>query len=365
MFFEVVCLSRFLSGSLSRQRTFTKNTNNLIVIDCLQNGGSLRSTQSHKTPSKVPKLMLSNVMSLVPKLDEVRDFLHLHEINLAFITETWLKESISESVVSIPGSTVLRRDRQRDQHGGVCVYIKDDKCNFKQINELNCCEDHETLWLYLRPNRLPRGFSCIVAGVVYHPPRSDERSIREHLFNSLTLAESKHPNCGILVTGDFNRLDISGLLNHFRLKQIVKVPTRRNATLDLVLTNMHDYYYSPQAYPPFGLSDHNTVVASPKVKEHQSNTKKVITRRDQRKSRKDEMGRYLSLVDWSSMSAPLNSCEEMWNGFYGVVHTGLDLLMLEKQIRICTADAPCMTHKLKSLILKRQKNVQQIRYGFC
>ena len=118
----------------------------------------------------------------------------------------------------------------------------------------------------------------MVAGVVYHPPRADERSILEHLFNSLNLAESKHPNCGILVTGDFNRLDISGLLNHFRLKQMVKVSTRRNATLDLVLTNMHDYYYSPQAYPPFGLSDHSTVVASPKVKEHKSNTKKVVTR---------------------------------------------------------------------------------------
>ena len=52
---------------------------------------------------------------------------------------------------------------------------------------------------------------------------------------------------------------------------------------------MHDYYYSPQAYPPFGLSDHNTVVASPKVKEHKNNTKKVITRRDRRRSRKDEI----------------------------------------------------------------------------
>ena len=78
------------NGSLVRQRTCTRNTNNLIVIDCLQSGGSVRSTQGHKTPSKVPKLTLSNVTSLVPKLDEVRDFLHCQEINLAFITETWL-----------------------------------------------------------------------------------------------------------------------------------------------------------------------------------------------------------------------------------------------------------------------------------
>ena len=68
------------------------------------------------------------------------------------------------------------------------------------------------------------------------PPGAEERSIREHLFQSLTLAESRYPKCGLLITGDFNRLNINGLLNHFRLKQIVKASTRENAILDLILT---------------------------------------------------------------------------------------------------------------------------------
>ena len=104
-----------------------------------------------------------------------------------------------------------------------------------------------SLWLHLRLTRLKRRFSCIIAAVIYHPPKSDDRSIRKHLFQSLTLVESKYPNCRILVTGDFNRLDISGLLRHFRLKQIVKVLTRKDATLDLILTNMHEYY-SPHSH---------------------------------------------------------------------------------------------------------------------
>ena len=57
-------------------------------------------------------------------------------------------------------------------HGGVCAYIQEGNCRYKQLKDLNCCEDHESLWLYLRPNRLPRGFSCIIAGVIYHPPRA-------------------------------------------------------------------------------------------------------------------------------------------------------------------------------------------------
>ena len=45
--------------------------------------------------------MHANVMSLVPKLDEVQEFIHRNSICLAFITETCLRESIPESVVNI------------------------------------------------------------------------------------------------------------------------------------------------------------------------------------------------------------------------------------------------------------------------
>ena len=45
----------------------------------------------------------------------------------------------------------------------------------------------------------------------------------------------------------------------------------------------------------------------------------------------------------------------MWNVFSKVVRTGLDILMLEKQFRICTADASWMTQRVKAPILKRQK----------
>lgn len=110
---------------------------------------------------------------------------------------------------------------------------------------------------------MPRGFSCRIATVIYHLPKDDDNSFGDHLFQSLVLVESKYPNCGLLVSGDFNRLNIGGVLNHFRLKQIVKVPTRRDATLYLVLTNMHEFYCSPEAYPGFGLSGHNTIVANP------------------------------------------------------------------------------------------------------
>lgn len=33
-------------------------------------------------------------------------------------------------------------------------------------------DDHEDLWVWLQPSRLPRGLSCIVVAVLYILPRS-------------------------------------------------------------------------------------------------------------------------------------------------------------------------------------------------
>ena len=52
--------------------------------------------------------MLTNVMSLTPKIDEVREFIIRNEIDLALITETWLKESVSDTVVDILELSALK-----------------------------------------------------------------------------------------------------------------------------------------------------------------------------------------------------------------------------------------------------------------
>ena len=151
--------------------------------------------------------------------------------------------------MDIPEFTLLRRDRKSENYGGVCAYIKASRYKYKLLSNLNCCDDHECLWIHLRPNRLPRGISCIIIAVIYHPPSADEKLMQDHLFQTLTLIGSEFPNCGVILTSDFNHLNVSRLLNHFCLKQIVKIPTRKEATLDLIITNIHKYYNSPQGFP--------------------------------------------------------------------------------------------------------------------
>lgn len=131
-------------------------------------------------PNFVPRLMIANTMSLVPKVLEVEEFLLRNNVDIGFITETWLKDKISDSVVKIQGYKIVRRDRSIQQHGRLCVYIKNG-IKFEIPDMLQCCDNHEVVWLKLKPNRLPHGFCCIMIAVVYHPPGADHHSFMNHL----------------------------------------------------------------------------------------------------------------------------------------------------------------------------------------
>ena len=129
-------------------------------------------------------------MSLVPKMCEVSEFILRNQVNYAFITETWLRSSVVDSVyIDIPGYSVLRRDRQSDHHGGTCLYVKD--VSYQKLDELSCCPEHEILWVQLRPRRLPRGFSSLIVAVVYYTQLCED--VCFNLSYSLSLVTQMAP----------------------------------------------------------------------------------------------------------------------------------------------------------------------------
>ena len=94
----------------------TRNLSNLVKIP-------ITKTHSPRTEF-VPKIMLTNVMSLVPKLDELRILTSAQSFDLGFTTETWLRESVCDTDATLFDYHLVRRDRSLGIHGGVCMYIK-------------------------------------------------------------------------------------------------------------------------------------------------------------------------------------------------------------------------------------------------
>lgn len=152
-------------------------------------------------------------------------------------------------VIFIEGFFVYRRDREFGRGGGVCVYVS-KATHRKRLADLEDA-DHECMWIWLRPNRLPRPLPCVLFTILLIV------TCKNSAIDSL---RNKYPDCSIAVLGDFNNLNISDLTSRQNLKQVVSRPTRNNAILDLIITDFHRFYEDPIILAPFGTSDHNIIV---------------------------------------------------------------------------------------------------------
>ena len=246
--------------------------------------------QQNRNNQFVPSLLLTNVMSLAPKMDEIRVFLSDRGFDICCITEIWQRPAIDDNVVNIKNYTIIRKDRIRSQHGGACMYIRNTG-KFEVLRDFEDPDSAEVLWVKIFPQRLPRGYSCVVIGVLYHPPSADDNHLINYLMHSLSRVECSIPNAGVILAGDFNRADVSQLLTQFRLSQMVKFETRGERTLDMILTNLNTFYKDADRFPPFGLSDHHSVGIFPqqRIKENIS-TRKIAHIRNSKLSSKQALG---------------------------------------------------------------------------
>ena len=55
-------------------------------------------------------------MSLSPKIDEIRLYVQDHVPDIMCFTETWLKDTVENSVIHIRNYTLVRKDRIYAQH---------------------------------------------------------------------------------------------------------------------------------------------------------------------------------------------------------------------------------------------------------
>ena len=108
--------------------------------------------------------------------------------------------------------------------------------------DVKVAEHIESIWLSTRPNWLPRNISVIIIAGIYYPgSRStyapEQEDIILHITETVHQLYKKYVKPLFIIMGDFNDLDVKEICDVGKLEQVVKVPTRKDATLDLVLTN--------------------------------------------------------------------------------------------------------------------------------
>jgi len=286
--------------------------------------------------------LLTNVRSLINKCDDLSLCLANDNILLAFITETWLKEDIYDSVIAIDGYSVIRCDRNYKKGGGVCVYYKSElnveikplKCPIENIDFL-CFKFNKLLFLLL-----------------YVPPNlksSTHLELNEFLVSTIDTILQDNSYLSPIICGDLNDFKTNEVSNKICLKNIVTQCTRKTSTLDKFLVQKEQSQsYKIEIKSPISTSDHNVVIVKgmkPKIKK----SKTIVY--DYRKSKLKNSIDCLNNANWAKMYKNEN-LEEKIEILYEYLHSAVDKIPRKVTV-LKSNDVPWMNPVLKSLISDR------------
>ena len=105
----------------------------------------------------------------------------------------------------------------------------------------------------------------IVVGA-YIRPRISASETELHVVNDLILDNceyfmQKYKSAGLIIYGDFNDFPTNELENSLNLSHVVGFPTRHDATLDKVMTNVPSYFGKAKKLPLLSSAKHNVILA--------------------------------------------------------------------------------------------------------
>ena len=165
-----------------------------------------------------------NCRSLFRKLAQVS--LLFKDSAILCCTETWLSPIIIDSMISIPGKTIFRRDRV-SRGGGVCIFVNNDLSPYCDI-DIQSSYITTDLEIISVDTKKP-GLKYMKIYCIYRPPRGDYKKC----IDKLTEIFSRRENCKkeFWLLGDFNldylkRDDIkqkrfSALFKKFAMTQLI------------------------------------------------------------------------------------------------------------------------------------------------
>lgn len=253
--------------------------------------------------------------------------------------------------ISLANYQLYETCRPDKKGGGTAVYVRSCMQSKEYKNFLyHNSKDFEITCVTLRPAYLPKCVSIIVVVCVYLPPNS-KNEIHFQLFKSLSsLVENvrhKYKEPGFSIQGDFNKWKyLNSFVRTTNIKQLVDFPTfmhgKKKSMLDIVCTNLEEWYSKPSSIIPLKLSTnyHVCIEILPKDK---FKRKETLTRKIKYRNYNND-----NLSDFAYIVDNLN-----WDKFY--VTNCIDFkveffnLVLQNAFEVC--------FKEKEKVLKVQNNM--------
>lgn len=195
-----------------------------------------------------------NVRSLINKVDIIRYLISDSDIDCLCLTETWLRDIISDNLIHIEGYKLWRIDREvKDKNGkvirggGICIYLK-DKYEGELIDLPNHNQENiEMLCLRFWGHRTGT-YTCTA---IYRPPKGSVEAALQTL-NDVVAGLDGRDRSNLIIHGDFNVnyknthcnwvKKLKTFENNHGLVQVIRSDTRtcvNNSTMiDLCFSNV-------------------------------------------------------------------------------------------------------------------------------
>ena len=311
-----------------------------------------------------------NIISLLPKDDELWYLTKLPNASIVGIGETKLDNSFSSSEIEIEGYDLLRLDRSR-RGGSVSCYIKRSLAyNHKD----NFCKSTKSIFIGIfLPKTKP-----ILVGVLYWPPgKNDFVKNLEETFTGCDILENQE--CYLL--GDFNINFLHNGQNIFgkkgytsklkwlpslikeyldfaysySLEQLISVPTRITesaATLiDHVLTNSPHKIIQSDVIE-MSLSDHELIYCTRKTTKLKPNNHNELNIRTMKKYTAKKFIELLNKIDFPNYQT-FACVNKAYLDFITKLFTAIDTLCPSKKTRINGNTKAWFDSEVISIINKR------------
>ena len=327
--------------------------------------------QKDQHSSYLPLCMLLNARSIYNKSDNLTEFLQQIGPDMCIISETFEREKRRLSSVLNPRQfkSISNYRKNRAPGGGCAIVYNENRFSVSDL-EIQVPDEIESCWALFTPkcqssNQLK--VKRIAVGSYYVSPRSrHKQEVIDHIIDTIHILRAKYDNdVSFLVGGDFNRLDISDILDSYgALKQIISVPTRKLATLEIILTDLHTMFHPPTTLPPLQVDtdkvgkdgDHEMVILAPinNLQYKVERRKKTIFTRPLPQSQIINFEKAVMKNDWEEKFKD-KTVDEKVVYFHNFLRTNLDKYFPEKMSKMSNLDREWMSPELKQLHRSMQR----------
>ena len=184
----------------------------------------------------------------------------------------------------------------------------------------------------------------------------------DHIIESIHVLRSRFDNdIHFLLDGDLNRIKIDRILDSYgALRQVISVPTRKQAVLENVITDLHTLYHPPTTLAPLQVdegakgkdSDHNVVIMAPlrNKKYEQKRNKKIVKTRPLPNSNIEKFGKVITLHKWDEVFDEVDVHQKTAN-FQQTIRNMLEDHFPEKSMKISVAGlgTPIATEQMSEI----------------